>query len=246
MKRLRKILYLAANPVGTERLGLIEEYREMRGEIERSKYRHRFEVVRCEPTPRELPEELRRHKPLVAHFSCHGYRAGELKPASGAPHREAVGQHGSEQGLIATSDDGHAQLISSTDLQEIFAVEGSSVKLVVLAACFTEQLAAALLTSVDCVVGMQGAIHDDAARHFTVGFYKGIVEGKSIQEAFRQGRLAIRLEGLHGDVDRPQLRVRDGLDPSKIILATETPARSARRRGRQPRAMSARSAAERP
>lgn len=230
VKRLRKILYLAANPVGTDPLRLDDEYREIRDQVEHGKYHRRFEIVRCLAMPRELPEELRRYKPQIAHFSCHGYRAGDLRPDPGAPHREAVGQHGSEHGLIASGTDDRALVISNAALQETFAVEGSSVRLVVLAACFTEELSAALLSNIDCVVGMQGAIHDDAARCFSVGFYKGIVEGESVQEAFRRGRLAIRLEGLHNDVDRPQLRVREGIDPSKLALATDSHGRGPRRR----------------
>lgn len=46
---------------------------------------------------------------------------------------------------------------------------GASVKLVVLNACFTAPIAEALLAHIDCVVGMSGAIHDDAARSLRAG-----------------------------------------------------------------------------
>jgi hypothetical protein len=38
---------------------------------------------------------------------------------------------------------------------------------------------------VDCVVGMSGAIHDDAARNFAIGFYGGLGERESIAAALR-------------------------------------------------------------
>src|SRR5215510_205352 len=73
MRAMRKILYLAANPVGTGRLGLDQEYRGIRCEIERGKYSRRFELMPCLAIPSDLPQELRRHKPVAVHFSCHGY-----------------------------------------------------------------------------------------------------------------------------------------------------------------------------
>jgi len=94
------------------------------------------------------------------------------------------------------------------------------VKLVVLNACYSEVQAEALLAHVDCVVGMGGSIHDDAARNFAIGFYGGLGERESVAAAYKQGRAAISLEGLR-DSDRPQLKVRDGVDPSRFILAAD-------------------------
>ena len=47
--------------------------------------------------------------------------------------------------------------------------------------------------------------------------YGGLGERESVAAAFRQGRAAISLDGLR-DSDRPQLRVRDGVDASKLVL----------------------------
>jgi hypothetical protein len=88
---------------------------------------------------------------------------------------------------------------------QTLAAAGPHVRLVVLNACFTEPMAQALLAHVDCVVGMSGAIHDDAARHFVIGFYGGLGERESIAAAFAQGTAAINLNGLP-DADQPQLK----------------------------------------
>jgi hypothetical protein len=94
------------------------------------------------------------------------------------------------------------------------------VKLAVLNACYSEVQAEALLVHVDCVIGMGGSIRDDAARSFAIGFYGGLGERESVAAAYQQGRAAISLEGLC-DSDRPQLRVRDGVDASQLVLAAD-------------------------
>jgi hypothetical protein len=105
---------------------------------------------------------------------------------------------------------------------QALAAEGPQVRLVVLNACFTAPMAQALLVHADCVVGMSGAIHDDAARNFAIGFYGGLGERESIAAAFAQGTAAINLSGLP-DADQPQLQVRDGFDASALILAAVEP-----------------------
>lgn len=87
-------------------------------------------------------------------------------------------------------------------------------------ACYSESQAEALLVHVDCVVGMNGSIQDDAARSFAIGFYGGLGERESVEAAYKQGRAAIRLEGLR-DGDLPQLKVRTGIDASQLVLAAD-------------------------
>lgn len=228
----RKIVYLAANPVDTDQLALDQEYRAIDQEFERAEYRRRFELVQSWGTaPSDLMHVLRRHKPTVVQFSGHGYRAGARPLDHGVPHRDVVIAPGPsiEQGLCFQGPGGRLQVVPDAALKDAFGVAGASVKLIILAACFTKQLAASLLEHVESVVGMDGAIGDDAARHFVVGLYAGIGAGASLEEAFRQGRAAIGMEGLqHGD--RPQLMVRDGVDASQLILAKDPRNRSPRRR----------------
>jgi hypothetical protein len=65
-----------------------------------------------------------------------------------------------------------------------------------------------------------GSVSDDAARSFAIGFYGGLGERASIVAAYKQGRAAISLEGLR-DGDRPQLKVRVGVDAERLVLAAE-------------------------
>jgi hypothetical protein len=82
------ILFLAANPRGTDRLALDREARVIQIELERAGYRDCFELVtRWAVEPLDLLHELRKLKPTVVHFSGHGSRgvADEHRPGRAPP-----------------------------------------------------------------------------------------------------------------------------------------------------------------
>jgi len=241
------ILFLAANPAGTDRLALDREARAIQHELERSGHRDQFELVtRWAVEPLDLLRELRKLKPTVVHFSGHGGTAVHpryrLPPASPEERLMAAlvrvrrdiddgsgaggggGRGGA--GLFFQGPDGRPQLVTTAALEQTFGAAGASVRLVVLSACYSDAQAEALLAHVDCVVGMSGSITDDAARSFAIGFYGGLGEREPVARAFLQGRAAISLETLH-DGDLPQLEVRRGVDASRLILADEARAVSA-------------------
>jgi len=219
------ILFMAANPSGTSRLALDQEAHAIQLELERSGHRDCFAfVTRWAVEPHDLLRELRKLKPTVVHFSGHGglHVGGEHRMGQ-ASHRDVViselGPHGREQsyGLFFHGPDGQARVVSAAAITETFGAAGASVKLVVLNACYTESQAEALLAHVDCVVGMGGSIHEDAARNFAIGFYGGLGESEPVAAAYNQGRAAISLVGLP-DCDRPQLKVRAGVDAARLVL----------------------------
>jgi hypothetical protein len=218
------ILFLAANPIGTDRLALDREARAIQMELERSGFRDQFEIVtRWAAEPLDLLRELRKLKPTVVQFSGHGGRrmAGAHQPGQALRRDVAFGTHGGEQdGLFFQGPDGRAQVVSTAALAETFGAAGASVKLVVLNACYSAAQAEALIAHVDCVVGMGGSVDDDAARSFAIGFYGGLGERESVAAAYNQGRAAISLEGLRGG-ERPQLQVRVGVDATQLVLAAD-------------------------
>src|SRR6185436_3070115 len=211
------ILFLAANPLGTDRLALDREARAIQVELERSGHRDRFDLVtRWAVEPLDLLRELRKLKPTIVHFSGHGGRvAAAGPPLEGASHRDVAAKFGPRreepQGLYFQDPRGAPQQVSGKALRDAFGAVGTRVQLVVLNACYSAAQAEALLAHVDCVIGMRSAIRDDAARCFAIGFYGGLGDRASVAAAYRQGCAAISLEGLP-DADRPQLVVRDGVD----------------------------------
>jgi hypothetical protein len=219
------ILFLAANPTGSDPRALDREARAIQVELERSGFRDCFELVtRWAVEPLDLLRELRKLRPTVVHFSGLGGldQAGEPRPGV-APRHDVIGDdshNGGEQrhGLFLQSANGHAQFVSAKSLEETFGAAGGSVKLVVLSACYSQVQAQALLAHVDCVVGMSGPSRDDVARSFAIGFYGGLGEHESAAAAYKQGCAAISLEGLH-DNERPKLKVRDGVDATQLVLA---------------------------
>jgi hypothetical protein len=197
------ILFLAANPRGTDPRTLDREASAIQEELERSGRRDRFAFeTRWAVEPLDLLRELRTLRPTVVHFSGRGCRGED-----GAPHS-----------LVFQGRDGQARLVSIQAIEQTFGAAGAPVQLVVLSACHTEAQAEALLAHVDCVIGMSGSIGDDAARSFAIGFYGGLGERVSVADAYKQGCAAISLEGPH-ESDRPLLAIRDGVDASKLILA---------------------------
>lgn len=181
-------------------------------------------VGRAEPL--DLLRELRKLKPTVVHFSGHGMSeaVSAPPPAGDGPHRDVVvANHATDpaqHGLYFQGPDGRPHLVSTAALKESFGAAGSSVKVVVLNACYSDVHAAALVTHVDCVVGMSGPVGDDAARSFAVGFYGGIGDRESVAQAYKQGRAAIHLMGI-GDSDRAELTVRDGINAARLFLSDD-------------------------
>jgi len=189
------ILFLAANPSGTDPRALDREARSIRAELKRSGYRDRFEFeTRWAAEPLDLLRELRDLKPTVVHF----------------------GGRGSHAGFLFQTAEGRAQVVSPAAIAETFGAAGGSVKVVVLSACYSQESADALLEYVDCVVGMGGSIHDDAARNFAIGFYGALGENEPVDAAVRHGGAATNLTGL-SDLERPQLKVRTGVDAAQLV-----------------------------
>ena len=222
------ILFLAANPSDTDRLALDREARAIQVELERSGFRDCFELVtRWAAEPLDLLRELRKLKPTVVHVSGHSTASAVVEPRPEPALRRDIIREPRDRdsgeprhGLIFAGSDGRARLVSTAALKATFDAAGSSVKLIVLDACYSEVQAKALLDHADCVVGMAGSIHEDAARSFAIGFYGGLGERESVAAAYQQGCAAIGLEGL-SDAERPQLKVRTGVDATRLVLATD-------------------------
>ena len=188
-----KILILTANPQipDYDPLRLDTEVRRIEEALKRSRYRDRFELVtKLAVRATDLRRALLDHRPQIVHFSGHGT---------------------GEQGLVLENDAGTMQLVSTDALSRLFNLfETGAVECVLLNACYSEVQATAIHQSVDCVIGMNQPIGDNAAVQFAEGFYDALGSGSPYDEAFRIGCSAIDLEG-SSEYVKPVLKYRKRL-----------------------------------
>lgn len=171
-----RILFLAANPMQTTRLDLEEEIRAIEIELQAVKFRDQIVMTPCHAVrPDDLVRYVREYSPNVIHFSGHG----------------------SEPGIVLRSDEGGFQLVDGSALRRFFNDRG--IELVVLNACLSGDQANEISSVVPAVIGTSEVVGDEAARRFSVAFYRGIGNGLKISEAFRDGGDSVALHGL-GDV----------------------------------------------
>jgi hypothetical protein len=191
------ILFLAANPHDTDPMRLGEECAEIEREIKMARYRDQF---RFESRWAVSIDELMRHlmdlDPAVIHFSGHG---------SG------------QAGLLLQDEQGRAQMVSGRALTMMVTTTARNARVVVLNACYSAEQAEVLRAKVDCVVGMDGAIGDDAARAFSTRFYGALASRRSVGNAVAQGIAALAAKQLP-DERLPRCLTRDGIDADGVIL----------------------------
>ncbi len=219
-----KILFVSANPNGTAPLQLNEEFREIDQKIRASKYRDALELVPVLAARRDdIIEALLRHEPQIVHFSGHGSR---------------------ERGLYLLDDQGNSSLIGRAALLALIDSLKDNIRVVVLNACHSHELSQAVVSVVESAIGMDAAIEDRAAIKFACAFYLALGYGRSVQDAFKLGTVAmggktlpldrlIQLESRElgggeetspnsaGDGPIPQLYTRPNVDPSRIVLIDE-------------------------
>jgi competence protein ComEC len=192
-----RILFLSANPSQTSRLDLEEELRSLEQELRGVRFRDTITLTaRHAVRPDDLIRFVRAEKPNVIHFSGHG----------------------SKDGIVLRDDAGGYQAVEGASLKRF--LQGRGVDLVVLNACYSQGQASTIHGAVKVVVGTTDAVDDEAARRFTVAFYRSLGEGLSVREAFRDGGDAVALHGLvdvfhsEGDLNLALVRPRRPFPPT--------------------------------
>ena len=171
-----KILFLTANPTNTSELRLSEEIREIKAKIRASQHRANFRIEQEEAVrTTDIIGHLRWHKPHIVHFSGHGSKEGEI---------------------ILEDKNGNSTPVSPAALEELFRRLKFNIHCVVLNACYSKKQAIAISKAIDYVIGMSNSISDSAAISFATTFYQTLGFGSNIQEAFDDGCLQIKLDGL--------------------------------------------------
>jgi uncharacterized caspase-like protein len=138
----------------------------------------------------------------VVHFSGHGTSTEEI---------------------VLLDKDRKPMTVPAPALKQLFATLKDNIRVVVLNACFSKPQAAAITEVVDCAIGMNKAIGDDAAIAFATAFYQAIGFGRSVRVAFESGKTALMLAGIPEE-KTPELLCRTGVDPSALVLVDPNPA----------------------
>jgi predicted transcriptional regulator len=192
-----KILFLAASPAGMTPLALDKESREIEEKIRASKHRDGLEfITRWAVRTGDLLQYLNEHNAHIIHFSGHGSLKEEL--------------------FLADAND-VPKPVTKAALKHLFATLKDNIRVVVLNACYSRPQAEAITEVIDCAIGMNKAIGDEAAIVFAAAFYQGIGFGRSVKQAFDSGKAALMLEGIPEE-QTPELLIRKGIDPDKIFL----------------------------
>jgi|GEM_PF-2580224 len=198
-----KTLFFAADPVGGTRLMIDEEIRSITKKIRAADYRDSIELVPALATrPGDLIETLNQHKPQIVHFSAHGKPTGEI--------------------LLLDKVGGLPKAVKSSAIRELFKAMKDNIRVVVLNACYSRVQARAIVKVIDCAIGIKNPITNQAAIAFAASFYGAIGFGRSVKDAYDQGRAAILLEGIDKK-NIPELLVKEGVDPSLIFLRPPLP-----------------------
>jgi len=193
----RRILFLAANPTTQAWLALDEECRAIEVEIRASEYRDSLELItKWAVRPNDLLQYFHQHKPDVVHFSGHGTTSGEI---------------------MLVGKNRKSKTVATSALTKLFSALKDNIRVVVLNACYSKVQANALTRVVDCCIGMNEAIRDDAAIVFSAGFYQALGGGRSVKVAFDCGIAAMELQGIRKTMI-PELLYRPHINPNKVFV----------------------------
>ena len=192
-----KALFLASNPKGTTPLELDREIREITEKIRAAEYRDSIDLISAWAVrPDDLLQLLNQHRPQIVHFSGHGSKSGEI---------------------ILVDSRGEKKPVNPAAIKALFQTLKANIRVVILNACYSKMQAEAITQVIDCAIGMNDAIGDEAAIAFAASFYRAIGFGLSIKQAFDQGIVVLLLEGIPEE-SKPELLVKEGVDPEKIVL----------------------------
>jgi transcription initiation factor IIE alpha subunit len=191
-----KILLLNAIPTVT-RLQFEEESRAVAESVRTAELRDAVEVIATSNARLvDLQRLLLQHRPQILQITGFGSLFGEM---------------------ILADDESQMKSVSGPTLAMLLRRFGESVRVVLFTDGYTQTLAREITEVIECTIGTSESMSHQAALVFTSSFYQAIGHGRSIQEAFNLANSALLLEGFP-DKNTPVLRVRAGVDASRVVL----------------------------
>lgn len=196
----KTVLFMGANPPGTEFLQLEIEHSRISSELE-GKFRF--------PTSKflsasEIPKLLIIHKPNIIHFSGHGKAPSVNDPEKDTRGIALPSDYEETGGIIVFDNDMRGmKVIEDKTLDFIFSTAVQKLKIpievVVFNSCHSESEAKVVGKSVPYVIGTARAIKDSTAIAFAVGFYFGLANGLNVEDAFTSGKMQAVIEDLEAE-----------------------------------------------
>ncbi len=145
--------------------------------------------------PTDLPLRLNEHHPHILHFHSHGDAKGRL----------------------VLEWNGQAMPVRPEAITALLKTMKGEIRLVFFATCYSDLLAEAAAAVTGLSIGMRDEIKEEAVIQLASGFYRGVAQGLSVQDAFDQALAVLAMLGL-GEQDKPKLCHGPGVDPAAIVL----------------------------
>lgn len=205
------ILFIASNPdiefidddgnsVQQQKLKLEKEAREIHESIQKSLKRDfiSFET-RWATRVTDLLQFINEVNPTILHFSGHGTSDGKL---------------------VFQDNNDKPKLLSMEALVELINASSDNLRLVVLNNCFSSIISEKIVDNIEASIGMNSSIGDQAAIVFASQLYSSIGFGLSLEKAFQQAIVSLKLYEIPED-QTPQLYVSEGIEAKNIYLVTK-------------------------
>lgn len=205
------ILFIASNPdiefidddgntKQKQKLKLEKEAREIHESIQKSLKRDSISFeTRWATRVTDLLQYINEVNPTILHFSGHGTSDGKL--------------------VFQDSND-KPKLLSMNTLVELINASSDGLRLVVLNNCFSSIISEKIVNSIEASIGMNNSIDDQAAIVFASQLYSSIGFGLSLEKAFQQAIVALKLCEIPEE-QTPQLYLSDGIEAKNIYLVTK-------------------------
>lgn len=195
------VLFFASNPRDQVQLSLDEEVRSIKEMISKSRHRDVVKFESCWAVrPGDILQYINQYQPTIVHFSGHGSSNDEL---------------------VLMDNNSNTKLVSLDAIVQAMSVANDNLRLVFFNTCHSKNQAHSVVEYIECAIGMNTAITDEAAQIFAAQLYSSIGFGLSLDKAFNQAKAALMLEGITEE-QTPTLFVKSGHDANAIyIVAVE-------------------------
>jgi hypothetical protein len=170
------VLFFASNPRDQAQLRLDEEVRSIKEMISKSLHRDVVKFESCWAVrPGDILQYINQYQPTIVHFSGHGSSNDEL---------------------VLMDNNSNTKLVSLDAIVQAMSVANDNLRLVFFNTCHSKNQAHSVVEYIECAIGMNTTITDEAAQIFAAQLYSSIGFGLSIDKAFNQAKAALMLEGI--------------------------------------------------